>query len=264
MRGLLSGEWLKLMRQPSLLFWGFLSVPLLSILFKLLMEGLVLMRTGRHNDAPVDLFLSAAHAMGLSGNSMGHLLYAFGTASVLYWEYRFATWRLLVPRHARGRLLAAKFILCLGAISAGLAVAALGDMVLNAMLSIANGMGLAGVVVRLASLPLLAAAFAIALLELAVLTALAFVLVVATRSLMGAVIPTFLLAIGSSLLQVYLGSDSDGIPLPAYGAQALRDWLFSQASVEAGLLGLAMLAGWLAVLGTLMLVAFSRQQLSSE
>lgn len=264
MRALLCGEWLKLLRQPALLFWGFLSVPILSLLFKLLMEGLVFVRTGRHDDAPVDVLLSAAHSLGLSGNSMGHLLYGFGAASVLYSEYRFATWRLLVPRHGRSRLLLVKFCLCLTALAAGLIVAVFGDMLLNGMMAVLNGTGAAGLVLRVSSLPLLVTAFAIALLELGVLVALAFLLVILTRSLMGAVLPVFLLAIGSTLIQVYLGADSDGIPLPAYGAQALRDWLFSVGPAQAGLAGLAILSGWFAGLAALALAVFARQQLSSE
>jgi hypothetical protein len=264
MRALFSAEMLKLARQPGVLFFGFFAVPMLAILFKLILQGLVLVRTGRSTEGSVDLFLSAARALSVSGNSLGHLFYALGVASIFFLEYRYSTWRLIVPRSARSELLAAKFLVCLVCLSAGLVVAVLGDMGLNLALALVNGQGLAGLRIDLGSVPLVVAAFAAALLELSVLAALVATIVIICRSLVAAVLPAFLLAIGASILQLYLGRDADGLPLPSYAAQSLRDWLFSAGGSAAGLEGLLVLLAWLAGLLTLGSIWFARQQLATE
>jgi ABC-2 type transport system permease protein len=101
-------------------------------------------------------------------------------------------------------------------------------------------------------------------MELGVLAALVAALVTFFRSMIAAVIPAFLLAIGSTLLQLYLGADADRLPLPAYAAQSLRDWLLSGGAPMAALLGLAVLLLWGLVLTAAGLLVFSRQQLATE
>jgi hypothetical protein len=143
MKSLFSGEVLKLVRQPGILFWGFLAVPLVATLLKLLITGFVYLRIGRQPGGDVDVFLSAARSLSLSGNSLGHLLYALGIASVFFLEYRYATWRLLVPRHARTDLFAAKLLTCLGWLALSLLLALGGDMVLSVLFAVLQGQGLA-------------------------------------------------------------------------------------------------------------------------
>ncbi|MDH4412138.1 MAG: ABC transporter permease [Rhizobium sp.] len=260
MRSLLSGEMLKLVRQPGTLFFGFLAVPLVALLVKLVLAGFIYLRMGRQT-GDVDLFLSAARGLSLSGNSLGHLLFAMGIATVFFLDYRYATWRLLVPRHARSHLFAAKLLISLIWLALALLLAVVGDMVLTTLFAILQGQGIA---ISMSSLLKLVAAFGIASLELAVLAALVAVLVVSFRSMIAAVIPAFLLAIGSTLLQIYLGADAERLPLPSYAAQALRDWLLAGGAPMAALLGLVVLVLWAAVLTGLGLFVFSRQQLAAE
>jgi hypothetical protein len=255
---------LKLRRQPSTLFWGFLAVPIVALLFKMIIEGLLFVRMGRQGGGDVDLFLSAAKSLSLSGNSLGQLIYAIGIGSVFFLDYRQATWRLLVPRHGRPSLYAAKFLTCILWLALGLLLAAFGDMMLNVIFSVLQGQGAGALVFSGHSFLTLAAAFTAALLELAVLTAFVATLVVIFRSMIAAVIPAFLLAIGSTVLQLYLGSDADRLPLPAYAAQWMRDWILTGASPIAGLMGLLILIGWSVLLFSLGLFLFSRQQLATE
>jgi hypothetical protein len=255
---------LKLGHQRAILFWGFLAVPLLAFLFKLGIEGLLFVRLGRQGGGEVDVFLSAAKSLSLSGNSLGHLLYALGIASVFFLDYRYATWRLLVPRHGRVQLFAAKCLTCLIWLVIGLLLAALGDVLLNAVLSALKGQGAGGLVFSGGSLLTFFAAFAGAFLELSVLTALVATLVVFFRSMIAGVIPAFLLAIGSTVLQLYLGADADRLPLPSYAAQWLRDWVLAGGSPLAGIAGVAVLAGWAVVLFAVGFIVFSRQQLAAE
>lgn len=264
MRPLITAEILKLLRQPALLFFGFLSVAALSILFKFGLEGFVYLRTGRAAAGEIDMLASAGSSLGISGNSMGHLLYAIGIGSVFFLEYRYATWRLIVPRHSRVELYLAKIIVCLGFLAAGLLLAAVGDLVLNVMRAMVNGNGLGGLALPLPSALTLLGAFAIALLELAVLSAFVAVVVIVSRSMITAVVAAFALAIGSSILGIYLGRDAERLPLPSYAAQAARDWLLSGADAMAGATGLAVLGLWFVALLGFGLLVFSRQQLAAE
>ncbi|MBU2327862.1 MAG: ABC transporter permease [Alphaproteobacteria bacterium] len=261
---LIPTEMLKLVRQPAILFWGFLVVPLVAVLLKLVIEGFLLFRMGHRSAGDVDLFLSAARGLSLSRNSLGHLLFALGVASVFFLEYRYSTWRLLVPRHARFELYAAKLIVCLAWLALGLLVVVLGDIALNLLFSLIKGQGGGALLVTSGSFSLLLIAAGIAFLELAVLASLVAVIVVIFRSMIAAVLSAFLLAIGSTLLQLYLGADADRLPLPSYAAQALRDWLLAGGSEVPAMLGFAVLLGWLVVLNGLGLAVFSRQQLAVE
>jgi hypothetical protein len=255
---------LKLVRQPAILFWGFLVVPLLSVLLKFAMAGLVYVRLGQQVPTDVDLFLSAAKSLSVSGNSLGQLLYALGIASVFYLDYRYSTWRLMVPRHARRDLYLAKLFLCLGWLGLGLGIVILGDMALNLLFVLIKGQGGGGVTFSVVSFFSLLAASGTAFLELLVLTALVAGIVILFRSMIAAVLSTFLLAIGSTLLQLYLGSDADRLPLPSYAAQALRDGLLAGGDPASAWLGLAVLVVWSLLLTGLGLSIFSRQQLAVE
>lgn len=264
MKALLSNEMLKLIRQPAILFWGFLAVPFFALLFRLALEMLVFVRTGQSLPQAVDLFLSAAKALSISGNSVGHLLFAIGIACVFSTEYRFSTWRHLVPRSGRPHLYAAKFLLCLLCLAIGLLLLIAGDMALNVMMSLLSGRGLVAITASFDGGLLLIDALAVALLELAVLGAFVAAITIFTRSMIAAVIPAFVLTLASALLQVYLGNTGEPLPLPASGADALRDWMFFQGNADAAGLGLLILGGWLIAATALGLTGFVRQQLSSE
>ncbi|WP_137131690.1 hypothetical protein [Rhizobium sp. FY34] len=264
MRALFFAELQKLSRQPAVLFWGFLSVPLMAVLFRLSLDGLVYLRTGQMTRGEVDLLLSSARLFGVSGNSVGHLFYAIGLSSVVFAEYRFATWRLLVPRASRSQLLAAKYLACLTCLAIGLLLALTANGFVSLVQSLMQGEGLSLLSIRPGSLAVFAGALSIAMLELAVLTSLVFLLTILSRSMFAAVIPVFLLAIGASILQVYLGPTRELIPLPSLVADAARDWLFSGAAPERALMGLAILTAWLVAATGAGLLAFTRQQLSAE
>jgi ABC-2 type transport system permease protein len=225
MNPILSGEMLKLIRQPGILFWGFLAVPLAALLVKLGLAGFVYLRMGQQAGGDVDVLLSAARSLSISGNSLGHLL------------------------------------LSLGGLAFALLVAAFGDMLLTVVFAVLQGQGL---MFSAASLITFVAAFGIALLELAVLAALVALLVVLFRSMIAAVIPVFLLAIGSTVIQLYLGADAERLPLPAYAAQYLRDWLLAGGTPVAAAMGFAILSGWCLVLTAGGMALFARQQLAAE
>lgn len=264
MKTLFLVEMHKLLRQPAILFWGFLAVPLMAVLFRFSLDGLVYLRTGQFTRADVDLLMSSARLLSISGNSVGHLLYAIGISAIFFAEYRYSTWRLLVPRASRSQLWAAKYLASLAAVLTGLLVA----LVANALVIFAQFLLQGGPMPLLSSgmenLAVFFSALGIAMLELAVLTAIVATLTILSRSMFAAVIPAFLLAIGASILQVYLGQTQEVIPLPSLAADAVRDWLFSGAAPERALMGLMLLTLWLVGAAGIGLAAFWRQELSAE
>ncbi|MBP1850217.1 hypothetical protein [Rhizobium halophytocola] len=263
MSALYRAELLKLFRQPSILFWGFLAPPLAAILFKAALEGMVFLRAGRTLGGG-DLLQSAARSLAISGNSVAQLLFAIAISTVFFAEYRHATWRLMVPRAARGALWAAKLLACLTCLGASLIVAAAGDLATNILFALTGAGGLASLIVDPGGLPLLAGQFCISLAELAVLAAVVSAITIIARSMIAAVISAFLLALGATAVQVYLAGKLPVVPMPYYGAQALRNWLSSGADAVIGANGLLVLAVWLVVPAVVGYVAFQRQQLAVE
>jgi ABC-2 family transporter protein len=265
MKSLFVNELQKLKAQPAILFWGFLAVPLMAVLFRLSLDGLVFLRTGQWARGDVDLLVSSARLLGVSGNSVGRLLYAIGISAVFFAEYRYSTWRLLVPRASRVQLWGAKYLACLATILIGLLLALAAHALLSLVQALMQGEGSAVPWVGSAQgLLMFLGALGIALMELAVLAALVAALTILSRSMFAAVIPAFLLAIGASILQVYLGPTQEVIPLPSLAADAVRDWLFSGAAPERALMGLMLLTLWLVGAAGIGLAAFWRQELSAE
>ena len=262
MSPLFKGEMLKLLRQPAILFWGFLFAPLFALIARAAIDGFVYLRAGAFASGQSEMFVSAAKAVGISGNSLAQLLFAIGIANIFFLEYRYSTWRHLVPRRSRVQLWAAKFLASMGLLSVSLMIAIVGDIALSVVMSVL-GAGGGGFVTASGAVTLLIA-FAVALLELAVLTAVVSTITILARSMIAAVIPAFLLAISSTMVQLYIGSSLDIVPLPALAADDLRAWLISGGSATRAFAGVAVLAGWLIVAGGLGCLAFWRQELSSE
>ncbi|WP_114391313.1 hypothetical protein [Notoacmeibacter marinus] len=257
-------ELVKLSRQRSVLLWGFASVPLIAFAFGIVVEFFVLPHPDQRLDPHVDLIASASRSVGIVGNPIAQLLYAIGFASVFHLEYRHQTWRLLVPRFGRVSLWSAKFAACIVAGLASIALIAVLDLLLNAAVlgigSVSNDVGpLDGT-----GLATFVAAFVIAGVEICALAALIGASVVATRSLLGAVVPAFLLALLCSMVRAYLGPQADLLPLPAFAADALRAALWFDGSPMSGALAAVFLAAWIFAACIVGLILFARQELVSE
>lgn len=264
MTALLAGEILKLRRQPAALFFGFFAMSVLMLLFKLGLEGFTFLRMGGYPIGEVDLLFSAAKAMSISGNTLSHLIYAIGIGTVFVTEYRWTTWRLLVPRHARLQLYATKFLACLVFIALSLVVTGLGDLAINLFRAALHAQPGTSLAIRGTSAGLLILAFLSGLLELSVLAAFVALITTIFRSMMPAVILAFLLVLGSSILQLYLGRDADRWPLPNYCAEFLRNWITGNGIAAQAGVGAFFLLLWLVVLFALGAAWFQRQELNSE
>lgn len=261
-RGLISAELIKLFRQPGVLLWGFFSAPAIALALKIAFEGVLLIRFGKLPPGQIDLFTSAAQSLGIAGNPISQLLYAVGVSSVFFTEYRFSTWRNLVPRVGRIPPLVAKWAVCLLCMVTGLLLAAVGDMGLNVIL--AHFADSTGDRLHATSIGVLAAALAISTLELCALGLMVAMLTIAFRSMIAAILPVFLLAIGALLLQVYFGPAVLRLPLPSFAADALRAWLFDGVDGSFAVAGAGTLVAWCVVAVGIGAGIFSRQALSSE
>ncbi|WP_292241360.1 ABC transporter permease [Mesorhizobium sp.] len=264
MNALFSAELLKLQRQPGVLFWGFLSVPAAALAFKVALESFFFLRSGNFPQGHADTLLSAAQSLGIAGNPIAQLLYAIGISSVFFIEYRFSTWRNLVPRAGRIPLLAAKFAVCLLCMVIGLVLTIVGDMILNTALSFLGGGTSSKTPIHASGIFVLSAAFVIAFLELASLAAIVATLTIIFRSMIAAVIPVFLVGITCSILQAYFGAAIANLPMPSIAADTGRAWLFAGAEGQFGTAGFGTLLAWFLAVAVIGSVAFWRQSLSTE
>lgn len=255
-------EILKLRRQRTALFWGFLFIPLFMTVLAFLLGGGLLKPPPGAIVSEVRLFRSMIRTLSVSGNPIAQLFYAIGGAAIFAVEYRHSGWRHLVPRAARSKLLAAKFATFALFAALSLLLALAGDVVV--MLVIPFIQGLHPVIADTpdgAAFTLLLS-FAIAFAELIALGGLVMLVATATRSAMGAILVPFLFALGAAAAGAYLGADAvKNLPLPGYAADALRHWLEGEGSP---LIGALTLIGWIAASTAAAIALFSRQDLVSE
>jgi hypothetical protein len=266
---LVRAELLKLQRQRGAAFWGFAALPCLLVLLACALDA-SLMPTVR-GAIDVHPIRTLLRALGTAGNPVAQLFFAVGAGALFALDYRHATWRLLVPRRSRTALMTAKLaafaiaaagsliLLCAGNLASVFAMPALHGVAAFT----ADAIGTGGVAVALT--------FAVSMLELAGLAAQVALMAVLTRSTMGAILPPFLLALGSASIQTYFGGESGPmLMLPGAAADSLRNAFavpFDGDSVLTGgqvtVAGL-IVAGWFAVPFAAALWAFSRQDLAAE
>lgn len=105
----IAAENLRLTRNRSTLFWGFLFIPVLALVTQIIGQIFT------HQDLPAELRLlplDIAHqlvrAFGEAGGALTALLCLIGAAVLFTGDYRWETWRLLAPRAGRRDLFLAK------------------------------------------------------------------------------------------------------------------------------------------------------------
>lgn len=143
----IAAEGYKFLRNRSVLFWGFVFVPLAVLLFNLTLAtylGLhnsVIPVGGRAGEIP--LGEQVLHGIGLAGSSFAQIFFVAGAAAIFAGEYRWETWRLLTPRNSRINLLAAKFAVYAMASAGSLAGLGLGALLQTLYGAMLNGMTMA-------------------------------------------------------------------------------------------------------------------------
>jgi ABC-2 type transport system permease protein len=270
MRLCIRAEILKLSRQRAALSWGFLFIPAFTMLVTcVLVGGGPPPSAAGHAINAIQPVHSAARALSVGGNPIAQLFYAIGAAAIFAVEYRYSGWRHLVPRASRWSLLLSKFATFALFAAASLALVAVGDALVTAVLPFGLGSKPVMTDISAASGTILILSFLVSLAELLVLAGLVALVAVSTRSAMGAIIAPFLLSLAATMVESYLaGSGGAAIPLPTFAGDAVRLWLTSGTGspelARSALVGLVTLIGWGLTSVALTIAVFSRQDLVSE
>lgn len=263
-------ELYKALRSRQLMFWGFLAVPLFMLIFGVLIELLMPANTGKAGfPLPTSPFFKAARAAGIGGNSFIQLFYCIAAASLFAMEYRWETWRIVAMRNSRADVLLAKFGVFLAGAVCSLVLVALAAFFSAFLGSFMHGAPVAspqpGVLTQL----VLRAG--VSLLELAAVGALAGLLAVCTRSVLGGLLSAFLLAVVQSFLVAYFAPPPalDGrLAVPAVAGEMLHSWAMPSGGAVVtdaiAAFSAVSLAGWTVAALAAAIAVVRRQDLSRE
>ena len=266
----IGAELLKQSRQRVLLFWGFLAVPMFATLAAFALE---LSMAGAHSLAAaleVHPIRSAMRAVAIGGNPIAQLFFAIGAAALFTVEYRYSSWRHVVPRCSRPRLMLAKLAVFALLAALSLALICAGDGLASLVLPLTKGVPMTDAPPATAAA--LLAAWLTSWLELMALAGLVALMAVGTRSTLGAILPPFLLSMAAAFAESYFVSASGvvaPVPLPTFAADSIRAWLWSQgpeaaAFAPGALIGAIVLPIWILASFGVAMAIFQRQDLAEE
>lgn len=238
----LSAELLKLSRNRWTAFWAFCFPPIAGLAFGVLTT---LMTRSAAEDLPA---LPAAplsdvmNGLGLSGNVIANLFLIAGAASLFAGEYRWETWRAILPRTERHAILVGKMLTFAIAMSLSLFAAGLAGLVVGLFEAAVGGVAPTWPESGLGAALALGAAFAISLMQALWISALVAALAVATRSLLAATMGTFIVLVGFGFLATALLSMGEPkvemVAMPNVASGFLREWagaaLNGAASADGG------------------------------
>lgn len=271
----LSAEWFKLTRNRTVLIWAFMAAPVVTLGLGVFIEASISSSTrGVEEFARTEPAEYVWRALNMTGNPIVQLLLILGASIVFGGEYRWETWRSIVPRSSRFALISAKFLAF--AIAAALSVLACGvcGFLIGLFSAAANGVAPTnpnasafGVVAGLGLTWLGSTLQACLIAAVCALTA------VLTRSVLAATLITFLAIVvqeaGGGRLTI-AGSSPTIAAIPGIAARGVRDWgaalMGGDGAIGAhlGPAGLVSLLVWLALTLTATLAVFQRQDLSRE
>ncbi len=276
----IAAEGYKFRRDRRTFFWGFFAMPLGTLLFSLALDTYQMlhgygaaMRISAGFAGKLDVGTQVIQGLDLAGSSFFQIFYAAGAAALFAGEYRWETWRLLVPRNSRANLIGAKFAVYAMACAASLLALALGAMLATLYMSLLNGLA-----PRLPSIAFpmqLAGVFLASLAELLVLGAFTALAAIASRAMIGALLAGifFSFAQGVAMLVVHPWDAPLRFfaYLPGLSATLLRAWASGQQIAPgvfadpARLLPAALfLLAWMAALAGAAIALFQAQDLPRE
>ena len=272
----IAAESYKLLRNRSLLFWGFCAGPLGNFLFNLLTETYLFLRSSAVTPrltagAHIDLGQQLMQGLSTSTSFFFEIFILAGAAGLFAGEYRWETWRLVVPRNSRANLMLAKFAVfgmaaAIGILAFGIfgALAALYTALLNGL---TPSLSLA--------LPQAAGVFLGALAEMMLLAGLAALIVTLSRAQIAALLAgiafVIIQTIAMRLVHPWEAPLRYFAYLPIMSAYLIRTWAAGQeigpgVLVDPGMVlpAVLFLAAWITVLTGLAVTLFQRQDLSRE
>lgn len=270
----LNAELFKLRRNRTVLAWAFLFAPAMTlvigigqeVLTRLAPLGAELLRV-----APLDYVLRAANA---SGNLIVDMFLILGGAVMFGGEYRWETWRAIVPRVGRSSLLISKALAFGLAGTCSMLACALAGFLVALFGAATNHTGLIWPPVG-APVAFLAVAISIigACLQVWLIGLLCAVAAIATRSILATSLIVFLALIAQEIAvaRVTLADASPVfaiVPtLASRGAQGWASALLADADAigeQLGPFGLIATSVWIVLLLSVAHAMFTRQDLARE
>lgn len=262
-------EAFKLTRNRWTLFWAFGLAPVATLVIGVADASLA--RSMNAIIAPASPVRNFLGALATPANMLVQLLLIAGASVMFAGEYRWQTWRAIVPRSRRSALIGAKFLVFAGFASASMiACAAMGFVVANyeqVVLHVpatwprqGSGLGAA-----------LGLGFVASLGQALVAGGLAALTAVATRSMLASVIAPLVLLAGAQLAATRVDlttAHAEWALLPNLAAQGLREagakaMLDPDAvGVQLAAPGAAALLVYVVALMGLTLLVFQRQDLT--
>jgi ABC-2 type transport system permease protein len=271
----LRAELLKLSLNRWSLFWAFGFVPIFKLLSGIGLNLFV--RTSFRGVAIPNIAAPLASTLdGLSayGNLFLELFAISGAAILFAGEYRWETWRAILPRNSRTAILIAKlvvFAICavVSILLCGLAGVLVGliDMGMKDAIVIWPKAGAGGI------LTALALGFAATLLQLMAAAGLVMLVAVFSRAMIASIIAPFIILVAAEIAATLLripDTDLIGAGLPSTAGRAIRELARANLGnpdaygLNLALPGAAALALWSIALSVAAMVMFRRQDLSKE
>jgi ABC-type transport system involved in multi-copper enzyme maturation permease subunit len=265
-------EFFKSIRCAPLMFFGFVFVPLCSLLLGLLLQINSLSVPGV---AQVDLAARLARELAISASPLAQLFFIAAAALIFGGEYGAETWRLMAPRARRMDLIWAKITLYAAAVGASLLLLLLSACCCAVVASVKlrapvlwqwpDGSPACAVTLQ----------FGVSWLELLVAGLLAGCVTMASRSALVGAVSGILLAFCQALLAASLSMRNASwlafAGLPAFSFEVMRFFVLHRAfapqryvtPLEA-LKALLSLAAWLSASVCVLQFKFRNQELSRE
>lgn len=268
LRAALRGELYRTLRNAGPLFWAYAAIPLVMILFALVVEIFVGLRM-QGVPASRPFAEIAVRPFAAAGNPIVHLFYAVGAATLFAGEYRWETWRLLVPRNRRAYLVAAKFLVYAMLVAASLVATFALTLAIRFGGQVIGGWPIGWATDPSALLRLIVAAAA-SIVEATAFGGIVACVAIASRSLTAAILLPFLLSLGSVFALEYLGHQAalDAMLLiPSQAGDAVRAWAAGAAptlGASGAAAACASLAAWAAATLAAAIFLFRRQDLAKE
>lgn len=269
----LRAELFKLIRNRWAAFFAFGLAPLFTFSFGVFMEFASRTMPQAAFIAYESPLMSALDGLAAPANIVMQLFLILGAAIIFAGEYRWETWRSILPRSERLPLLVAKFAAFAIAAAVSLVACGVAEFVVS-LIGVAlighAAWPTVGVVVLTAAMTL---GFIASFLQVMATAAAVAVVAVVTRSMMAAIIVPFLVLIGLEIAggRVYLRQA--GVleaALPNLGARGIRetagDMIGDPDAIGLQLAepGAIFLVMWIVLLFAAALLVFQRQDLSRE
>lgn len=261
----------KLACNRTALFWAFGLVPAFTLLSGLAIE--TWSRASGLRIAPANALGGALDGLASAGNPLVQLLLIVGASVVFAGEYRWQTWRAILPRSERLALLTAKFAAYALFAAASLGLTGLAGWLVQTYAAVVLGVEPATAIPLAQAMQASAVAFGASVLQVLVIAGLVAVVSVISRSVLAATAGPFIFLVGLELLasrQSIVDADPVFAALPNMAARGLREYAAGLAGdpdavgLQLASPGALALLVWILVLAAIALAAFRRQDLSEE